>query len=121
MEPFDLIIRNGTFVAAAEAAALDIGVSDGRIVALQPGLQGSAREMIDAGGLHIFPGLIDSHVHFNEPGRTDWEGFVPRQSTLRVSISNWKLPKLDRWSISASGADSFPTIWISLSHSASVV
>ncbi len=82
MEPFDLIIRNGTLVTAAEAAALDIGVSDGRIVALQPGLQGSAREMIDAGGLHIFPGLIDSHVHFNEPGRTDWEGFVSGSRAL---------------------------------------
>ncbi len=32
------------------------------------------REEIDARGLHVFPGLIDVHLHFNEPGRTDWEG-----------------------------------------------
>ena len=37
-------------------------------------MSSSARETIDASGLHIFPGVIDSHVHFNEPGRTDWEG-----------------------------------------------
>src|SRR5207247_1066104 len=35
----------------------------------------NAREIVDAAGLHIFPGVIDSHVHFNEPGRADWEGF----------------------------------------------
>ncbi len=34
-----------------------------------------AHEAIDYGDLHILPGLVDSHVHINEPGRTDWEGF----------------------------------------------
>ena len=33
-----------------------------------------AREEIDATGLRVFPGLIDVHLHFNEPGRTEWEG-----------------------------------------------
>jgi len=35
---------------------------------------GTAREEIDARGLHVFPGVIDSHVHFNDPGRAEWEG-----------------------------------------------
>jgi allantoinase len=49
----------------------DIGIADGKIVSFA---SGSAREEIDATGLHVFPSVIDSHVHFNEPGRTDWEG-----------------------------------------------
>ena len=33
-------------------------------------------QMLDAGDLVIMPGVVDSHVHVNEPGRTDWEGFA---------------------------------------------
>ena len=32
--------------------------------------------VLDASGLHVLPGVVDAHVHFNEPGRTDWEGFL---------------------------------------------
>ena len=49
-------------------------MADGKIVALASGPAISSREEIDATGLHIFPGVIDAHVHFNEPGRADWEG-----------------------------------------------
>jgi allantoinase len=45
-------------------------------------LSGTAVEEIDATGLHIFPGVIDPHVHFNEPGRTDWEGFAAGSAAL---------------------------------------
>ena len=34
------------------------------------------RQVVDAGDLVIMPGVVDSHVHLNEPGRTDWEGFL---------------------------------------------
>src|SRR3984885_8477443 len=51
----------------------DIAIEDGKIVAIGTELPGAAEE-IDAHGLHIFPGLIDVHLHFNEPGRTEWEG-----------------------------------------------
>src|ERR1044071_2477479 len=74
MSKLDLIIRGGTAVSHEGERAADIGVADGKIVALQPGLAGDARETVDTTGLHIFPGLIDSHVHFNEPGRAHWEG-----------------------------------------------
>ena len=70
----DLIIRGGTVVTHESAVAADIGIADGKIVAVGEKLGGSAREEIKADGLHVFPGLIDSHVHFNEPGRDDWEG-----------------------------------------------
>ena len=51
----------------------DIAVAGARITAVQPDLGVKGADEIDASGLHIFPGGIDSHVHFNEPGRTDWE------------------------------------------------
>ena len=75
MRNFDLLIRGGSVVTHAEVQRLDIGVVAGQIAALELVLNGSAVETIDATGLHIFPGLIDAHVHFNEPGRADWEGF----------------------------------------------
>jgi allantoinase len=49
-------------------------------VALGRNLSGSAGEEIDATKLTIFPGVIDAHVHFNEPGRTEWEGFATGSS-----------------------------------------
>src|SRR6266581_2298379 len=75
MPEFDLLIRDGTVVTHSGECAADIGIVDSKIVELRRALPGSARETIDATGLHIFPGLIDSHVHFNEPGRGHWEGF----------------------------------------------
>ena len=50
-----------------------MAIEDGRVVEIGPALRGRAPREIDAARLHIFPGGIDSHVHFNEPGRTDWE------------------------------------------------
>src|SRR5882724_8837119 len=75
MNHFDTIIRHGKIVTAEEVREIDMGIIEGRIASLEPNLTGSSREVIDATGLHIFPGLIDSHVHFNEPGRAHWEGF----------------------------------------------
>ena len=74
MPELDLILRGASVVSVAELQFVDVGIADGKIVALQPGLQSSCREEINAAGLHIFPGVIDAHVHFNEPGRADWEG-----------------------------------------------
>ena len=36
----------------------------------------NAHQVIDAGNLVVMPGVVDSHVHVNEPGRTEWEGFM---------------------------------------------
>src|SRR5258705_3045245 len=68
------LIRGGQLVLPSEIVAADIGVAAGAIVDIGPALRGSAREEINATGLHVFPGVIDAHVHFNEPGRADWEG-----------------------------------------------
>jgi allantoinase len=79
---FDLLIRGGKVVTPDGVKDLEIAVADGRIAELAPGIRGAALEEIDATGLHVFPGLIDPHVHFNEPGRTDWEGFVTGSGAL---------------------------------------
>ena len=71
---FELILRGGTVVTPTGLAQADIGVAEGSIVAVDRELGGPSGETIDATGLHIFPGVIDAHVHFNEPGRAEWEG-----------------------------------------------
>ena len=66
MANFDLIIKGGTVVTAADTVRCDIGVKGGRIVVLADGLDG-ADEVIDATGKLVLPGGIDSHVHIDEP------------------------------------------------------
>ena len=80
--PFDLIIRNGTLVRETSVARGDVAVEDGQIVQIVPELFATARETIDATGLHVFAGMIDPHVHFNEPGRGDWEGLASGSAAL---------------------------------------
>jgi allantoinase len=69
----DVVVRGGTVVTPEGSAVIDIGVDDGRIAVIGAQLPGG-REEIDATGQTILPAVIDVHVHFNEPGRTDWEG-----------------------------------------------
>jgi dihydroorotase len=66
MATFDLKLTGGTVHLPGGPAQVDIGVRDGRIVAI--GAQGDAGETIDCTGLDILPGVIDSQVHFREPG-----------------------------------------------------
>src|SRR5579864_8880389 len=54
----------------------DLLIEEGRVKSIVPADTATADEIIDAGGLHVLPGLVDGHVHFNEPGRTGWEGFL---------------------------------------------
>src|SRR5688572_26830733 len=82
MPDLDVIVRGGTVVTPAEVRRADIGIADGRIVVIAPEITQTTREVIDATKLHIFPGVIDAHVHFNEPGRTHWEGFVTGSHAL---------------------------------------
>jgi len=75
MSALDLAIRGGTVVAPDGARRADVGIADGRIVAVAEALDDAARADLDATGLHVLPGAVDAHVHFNDPGRTDYEGF----------------------------------------------
>ena len=69
---FDLILRGGTVVTPGGEARVDIGVKGERIVEIGDLTAASAHEIYDAGGLHILPGVIDSQVHFREPG-LEWK------------------------------------------------
>src|SRR5690349_20683922 len=87
MTTFDTSLRRGFIVSGEFASTVDmpmadIGITDGRIAAIGPDLEGGAREEIDCKALTIFPGVIDAHVHFNEPGRTEWEGFATGSHAL---------------------------------------
>ncbi len=64
--PFDLVIRNARAVTAADTQQADIGIRQGRIVALGEGLGAGARE-IDAAGRHVTPGGVDGHCHLDQP------------------------------------------------------
>lgn len=84
MAAYDLIIKNGTIVTADSTVRGDIAVKNGKIVevSVNKPLEATAASEIDAEGLHVLPGLIDSHVHFNEPGRTEWEGLETGSRSL---------------------------------------
>src|SRR3954452_22243385 len=82
MAKYDLIIRGGTVVLDSGVKRLDVAVVGEKIVELAPEIAGDSNQRIDASGLHVFPGVIDPHVHFNEPGRTDWEGIATGSAAL---------------------------------------
>ncbi|MCX8504364.1 MAG: dihydroorotase [Beijerinckiaceae bacterium] len=70
---FDTLFKGGTVVNQDGIGITDIGVSQGRIVALGSLDPKSAGEVVDCTGLHILPGVIDTQVHFREPGLTHKE------------------------------------------------
>jgi dihydroorotase len=65
---FDLVLRGGTLVLPWGLEQADVGVRDGRIAAIGDLRVVHAAEEVDCRGLHVLPGLIDSHVHLREPG-----------------------------------------------------
>ncbi len=67
-DTFDLIITGATVVNHDGAGERDIGITGGRIAALGALKSAKAAETLDARGLHILPGVIDTQVHFREPG-----------------------------------------------------
>jgi dihydroorotase len=67
-QTFDLVFKGGTVVNQAGEGLTDIGVKDGRIAEIGSIAEGMAGETIDARGLHLLPGVIDTQVHFREPG-----------------------------------------------------
>jgi allantoinase len=66
------IVVGGTLVTPGGPLRADLLIEDGAIQAVEPKLSGNTT--IDATGLHVFPAVVDAHLHFNEPGRTEWEG-----------------------------------------------
>ncbi|WP_344217193.1 allantoinase AllB [Kribbella sancticallisti] len=74
----DLVIRARRVVSTSGEVSLAVGIKDGRIATIEPyesALDG-ADQMELADDEVLMPGVVDSHVHVNDPGRTDWEGFT---------------------------------------------
>ncbi|MEK9931485.1 MAG: allantoinase AllB [Rhodospirillaceae bacterium] len=75
-EKVDLVIRGGTVVSPSSSIKADVAISGQKISAVSsPGILPKAEYEIDAEGLYVLPGAIDSHVHFREPGyayKEDW-------------------------------------------------
>ena len=68
MAQYDLLLKGGTVVSHAGMACADIGVLNGRIAAIGDLPEAAAETVIDCRGLHVLPGVIDTQVHFREPG-----------------------------------------------------
>ncbi len=72
----DRVIRSRKTAVDGTLRPADVFVEGGRIQAIAPfGSAPAGIPLLDAGDDVVFPGLVDAHVHVNEPGRTEWEGF----------------------------------------------
>ncbi len=75
-EGFDFV-RGKHVVSGGTVGPLAIRVSGGKITELLPeGAVPAGARVLDAGNLHVLPGIVDTHVHINDPGRAHWEGFA---------------------------------------------
>src|ERR1700760_4152439 len=77
MPSSDLVVRGHQVVTPSGVGAAAIHIRDGRIADVRA-FDDVPRgfEVVEAGDSVVLPGLVDSHVHVNEPGRTGWEGFA---------------------------------------------
>ena len=80
---FDLIVRGGTVVSHDGVGSADIAVAEGRIVGIRDFSRADAAAVIEARGLHVLPGVIDTQVHFREPGNEHKEDL---ESGTRAAI-----------------------------------
>src|ERR1700729_2075687 len=100
---FDCVLINGTVVNQDGIGPRDIGVRDGRIAEIGDLSQGGAGERIDCRGLHILPGVIDSQVHFREPGLVHKEDLETgsRAAVLGGVTAVFEMPNTDPLTTSA--------------------
>jgi dihydroorotase len=102
-ETYDLILKGGIVVNHDGEGARDIGISGGRFAALGDLSRASAGETIDCRGLHLLPGVIDSHVHFREPGLTHKEDLESgsRGAVLGGVTAVFEMPNTDPLTVTA--------------------
>src|SRR3984893_4640041 len=80
---FDMILKGGTVVDHSGESARDIGIDGGKIAETGDLYHAGAGETIDVTGLYILPGVIDTQVHFREPGATHKEDLERGRSWRR--------------------------------------
>jgi dihydroorotase len=100
---FDLILAGATVVNQDGAAQRDVGVANGKIAEIGDLYAASAGERIDCRGLHVLPGVIDSQVHFREPGLTHKEDLESgsRGAVLGGVTAVFEMPNTDPLTVSA--------------------
>ncbi|NBD23260.1 allantoinase AllB [Paenibacillus sp. T1] len=80
---WDVVVTGGSVVLRDRVEVLDIGIKDGRIADIAPNLPlEDADRIVPAAGRHVFAGVVDAHVHLNEPGLGEWEGFATGSAAL---------------------------------------
>jgi dihydroorotase len=96
-ETYDLILSRGTVATPEGIGERDIGVRNGKIAKIGDLSQADAGERIDAKGLHILPGVIDTQVHFREPGATHKEDLETgsRAAVLGGVTAVFEMPNTD--------------------------
>jgi dihydroorotase len=106
-QSFDLILRGGVLVNQDGTGQRDVGVARGRIEAIGDLSQASAGEIIDCRGLHVLPGVIDSQVHFREPGATHKEDLETgsRAAALGGVTAVFEMPNTDPLTVSAAALE----------------
>src|ERR1700755_3035989 len=94
---FDTILKSGTVVNQDGEGVRDIGVIDGRIAAIGSLASDAAGEVIDCKGLHILPGVMDTQVHFREPGLTHKEDLETgsRSAVMGGVTAVFEMPNTD--------------------------
>jgi len=102
-QSFDCVLMNGTVVNQDGIGERDVGVRDGRIAEIGALGQAAAGERIDCRGLHILPGVIDSQVHFREPGLVHKEDLETgsRGAVLGGVTAVFEMPNTDPLTTSA--------------------
>ena len=94
---FDTILKSGTVVNQDGEGVRDIGISNGRIADIGGLGRAAAAEVIDCGGLHILPGVMDTQVHFREPGLTHKEDLETgsRSAVMGGVTAVFEMPNTD--------------------------
>ncbi len=102
-ETYDLILKGGTVVNQDGEGVRDIGVRGSRFAAIGDLARASAAEVVDCRGLHVVPGVIDSHVHFREPGLTHKEDLESgsRGAVLGGVTAVFEMPNTDPLTVTA--------------------